>query len=210
MMDYRLAFINFLFPRLFLQQAKAAVIPLMECANHLGPFFWHWLMLLNRWENRAHCLAVQKDKQTLIINPWHVTLLVIRLCKKSEDSKVARSFFVGKVFALVQNNVFKKWGTCQPVRQWNMLAILLLRSWQMVEYLLGPRQSGLFFGGMIEKCLKMAPPGMHICNMWEPSRPRERVHFVCARLTSLKSNQKLLSTMWVMLKITSTFEICYT
>lgn len=39
MMDYRLAFINFLFPRLFLQQAKAAVIPLMEGANHLGPFF---------------------------------------------------------------------------------------------------------------------------------------------------------------------------
>lgn len=38
-MDYQLPFINFLFPPLLLQQAKAAVITLMEHAHHLGPFF---------------------------------------------------------------------------------------------------------------------------------------------------------------------------
>lgn len=39
MMDYQLVFINFLFPHLFAQQAKAAVIFLMECVYHLEPAF---------------------------------------------------------------------------------------------------------------------------------------------------------------------------
>lgn len=69
MMDYQLVFINFLFPRLFAQQAKAAVISVMECVYHLEPAFsWHWLMLLN-------C--------TLYIVPkWHLQGYIAAKCGK--------------------------------------------------------------------------------------------------------------------------------
>lgn len=62
-MDCQLEFINFSsFLQLLVQHYEAALIPLMECAYHLGLFLWHWLMLPNCWgkKNRKWCLAIAK------------------------------------------------------------------------------------------------------------------------------------------------------